>query len=1503
MQLTGKLKPRIAIRYTAVFMLLVLSVVCSSLRVQAQELKVFSPDPTAFITELGTFMQSSPDREAKKAWQVFNESWATGRFEARIQEQIIKTCNLMLTQRMRPSPSFRDYLEAINSFPESAPAASILAWHNGLSPFINSKSLRQLTGFFESTLDINVKKTLFRSYSNSWQFRKGSHVFDYDTALLVKLTGVDLVCISGKDSINILETSGTVWPLTNRFSGNGGKVSWKNFGFDPEKVFAQLGTYKVNLKLTSYAADTVNFYNRSFFDYPLTGKLEDRVVTGISADKATFPKFVSYNTDIEIRQIFKGLDYKGGFTLEGQRIIGSGYGDQDAVLWVSRNGAPFMKMLSRTFVFRPDRLISPRTSVSVYLDSDSIFHPGVQLRYIDETREISCLRSSEGASASPYYNTYHKVDMYVEAIYYRMDTDSLSFEMLRGVNQQGAAVFESSNFYSEERYTRLEGIDALNPINVIYNYTERTGLRNFYVSELTEYMRKPLEQVKAMVLNLANGGYITYNIDNERIVVLPRLFEYLNARSKKADYDVIQIKSRVSRAANAVLNLKSLDLKIRGVPEVSISDSQAVYIYPRDKEILMQKNRDFVFTGLVRAGYFDFYANKSSFEYDKFKLNMPVIDSITFKVDTVQAKTNKRSQVMVRSVLANLSGELLIDEPGNKSGLKLLPVYPVFISKNDAYVYYDNKTIANGSYKRDDFYYNVYPFTLDSLNSFTTEGLKFDGYLHSGDIMPDIKEPLRVMDDYSLGFNQGLSKDGIPVYGDRAVFYSDIEMSNLGLRGSGTLKYLSSVSESADFKFYPDSLVADLEKFSMSEQQTFPPMPQLVAEGVHQLWLPELDVMKLSTLPGKEFSMYNGKLFHSGSLSLTSAGLLGKGSSRFDNADMASNTFIFKNQSFNTDTTDFRLYYPDRPTVSLATRIYPGKVDFKTQTGVFGTPGKSVRIELPLSRYISYMDKLEWRMRSNELFLTNSLAQRAALADTADLRELVDFDFSGSEFTSTDPLRDSLQFFAMEATYAMKENQINAREVKMIRVADVAVFPGDGKVTILSDGNMQPLQGASIIANRKNKVHRIYNASVKVNSRKDYVAEGYLDYTDEDGTVEPVFFSPIVVDETGVTRGKAKTGKGDEFALSSHFSFTGEIELKADEPYLTFNGGFRLTNECASTNGPWVSFRSALDPMNLRLPVQPQMKDSIGDPVLAAIVYSDFFSSIYPAVFEKPKAFGDTLVATANGSILYDKRTASYLIAEENRLDKKQLSGNMLTLNTKQCILSGEGQIELGAGLGQVKLQSFGKADYFTVVDSGVYNLSLVADFFFSDQAFSRMRENLVQANLNGTEVNSPPYASMLYNLLGEGAARELLEELNTTGQVRRLPPQLSRSLVLTNLSMSWNPELKSFISKGPFGIAGIQKELLNRQVNGFVEIGKRRTGDILNIYIEADERTWYFFTYGNGIMQAISSNNDFNNIIAAIKEDKRTVKGKTEEDGYQYIISTPERRLAFLRKMQSINE
>ena len=116
---------------------------------------------------------------------------------------------------------------------------------------------------------------------------------------------------------------------------------------------------------------------------------------------------------------------------------------------------------------------------------------------------------------------------------------------------------------------------------------------------------------------------------------------------------------------------------------------------------------------------------------------------------------------------------------------------------------------------------------------------------------------------------------------------------------------------------------------------------------------------------------------------------------------------------------------------------------------------------------------------------------------------------------------------------------------------------------------------------------------------------------------------------------------------------------------------------------------------------------------------------------------------------------------------------------------------------------------------------------------------------------------------------------------------------------MSWNKELRSYISKGPIGISNVGKQSVNKQLKGYVEIAKRRNGDLINMYFEPEENQWYFFSYSNGTMQVISSNKSFNDKLAGLKEAQRVLKGEKGQPSYQFILGTPEKKSTFLRKMR----
>ncbi len=45
--------------------------------------------------------------------------------------------------------------------------------------------------------------------------------------------------------------------------------------------------------------------------------------------------------------------------------------------------------------------------------------------------------------------------------------------------------------------------------------------------------------------------------------------------------------------------------------------------------------------------------------------------------------------------------------------------------------------------------------------------------------------------------------------------------------------------------------------------------------------------------------------------------------------------------------------------------------------------------------------------------------------------------------------------------------------------------------------------------------------------------------------------------------------------------------------------------------------------------------------------------------------------------------------------------------------------------------------------------------------------------------------------------------------------------------------------------------------LTGYLELIRRRSGDVISLYLEINPMQYYFFDYRNGIMQTISSDND----------------------------------------------
>ncbi len=1465
----------------------------------------FSGDSAKFVGELNSIFFNLPDNEKKLIspyMEEFVQKWNQEEFAAEKKKVIYMIFNEMVKKKVRPYPDFFNYINALNIFISShQPDEYFVPWSDILKKLIADKNSRKFGVFLEASTYLFEGSLVYRSLTTQWKINRVAFSFSFDTVPRIDFQKSDLVCYANNDSLNIYSTSGTYYPLTNIWKGREGLVNWKRAGEEPDKIFATLHRYEIQMRFSKFTADSVNFTHKKYFPSAIPGRYIDKVLADVTEEKASYPRFYSYDKSIGIAGLFNNIDYLGGFAMEGSRIIGSGGQTTDAALYFKKERKDFVVARSKSFIIRPDRINSGMASITIYYENDSIFHPGLQLKYMDEKKELSFTKDERVTTISPWFDSYHNIEIYCEALYWKVGDTKISFEMMKGPSKESKAVFESSSYYSLHRYEKLTGIDEMNPLNLIKNFIAKRKSKDFTLDELTTYMRKPVEQVEAQLLTLANRGFLVYDFEEKVAHVNKKLTDYVNAQAGKSDYDVIFFNSFVTNAANGVLNLDSFDLRLQGVPMIVLSDSQQVKVYPKNAEVILKKDLDFVFTGKIEAGLFDFYARDCSFEYDKFRINLPFVDSMLFyvKSKTFDPKTGTYPLVKVKTAITSLSGDLLIDDPLNKSGLKMLPQYPVFTNRNNAFVNWGKRSIQNGVYAPDKFFYEVNPFTIRSMDVLATDSLKFTGSLTSAGIFPEITQPLKVRPDNSLGLETTTDSSGFAVYGGKGTFVAKIDMSDRGLHGNGTLRYLNSVTYSPDYVFLPDSMKVLAKSFTMAEVAGEVEFPAVHGDSVREFWLPYKDSLVISSTT-KELAMYNNQSTFSGRLALTPLLLSGDGTVRIKDAEMDSRGFKFKRRAYDALIANFRIKSYDLADLTISTKNYQTHFDFDHRKGEFKSNVGISKVEFPINKYICSMDRFDWLIDSEEILLSNEQSKKQ-VPDSLSLAQYIDLAYTGSEFISVHPLQDSLKFFAARARYNLRTNLINAQDVKIIKVADAAVYPDSGKVSILKDAVMENLTHAIIITDTKTRFHQFYNAAVSISSRNNYTGFGDYDYRERNGQREQIHFSRIRVDSSMHTLAEGNIGDSSEFFLSPEFAFKGAFTLRSPEKQLTFNGGFHPVTDCFQEKPEWVKFTSSIDPEHVQIPVVFPLKNTAGEPINLGLMFFNTEDKIKPSFFRRKISFSDTTMITAQGLLEYNIPAAEFRIALPEKLKDLSVNGNYLALNTGNCMVRGEGKLNLSMKPGNLKLENYGTLDYFILPDSIRLRCAMTLNFPFSERGLQRFSDQLLSVNMPGVKLMETPYSMAMANMLEKQDIDRLKNEFALLGRYKKFPDAMERSIFLADVSMKWDTNSRSYVSYGNVGIASVGKNQVNRFAKGIIEFSKKRNGDDFTIYLELSPNDWFFFNYRNNALMALSSDLTFNDMIreeAQSRSEQKRIGGLAK--GFTYTVATERKKRDFLRKFQS---
>lgn len=1437
------------------YLLLGISLFLLPLWLGAQRLEKFSDNEGEFIAQLGNYMTSSKQKTLEDTYKEFEKVYKGGMFTADEMRFILQTGNAMLAQRMSASPYFSAYLNALVALKQTPNATQYYSsWHEvvvGMLTNMEARKVKPFQDFLEFSTDFFKYGAL--RYSNagtSWYPVAEKYEWKYEQQMpVLQFEKLDLLASRKKDSILIKATSGAYYPVDQLWKGKGGTVSWERLGLSPD-VYAKLGAYEIDAKKSIYeTADAQMHYPQFLGNKIIGGSFSDKLSTD-EVTEGSYPRFESNQRVLEIRDLGQGISYVGGFRLQGTTVYGYGSKEEKARISIKdqRDREVFHGKAELFTIRRGERIVGERVEATLINGKDSIYHPSVNLRFEIPSKEIQLSRGQRGSDRNPFFSSMHQVNIDTENIQAYVDKDSVVIgKPTISISRKGEVIFESLEFFNQNDYQRIQNIATANPIAIMKATAEREG-SNFIDAELLAQRinsKFTVENIQSLLYDLVSQGFINYDSDKKIVEVKPKVFHYVNADQSKVDYDNLRVYSNTDDA-NAVFDFKNNTIKARGVNQIEFSRTQKVGLLPAKDEITLKKNRYLDFDGKLFAGYSTFMGTNFHFEYDKFHIRMDSIRFFDLFVPTGQLDKNQQPIALaIASRIEHLAGTLLIDAPSNKSGREDIAMFPSFQSKGKSYVFYDKQDIQGGAYTRDSFYFEIDPFSFNSLDQFTPKDVQFKGALVSAKVFPKFRETLLLQEDQSLGFMSKTPAAGFPAYGGKGNYTGNINLSNKGLLGQGNIKYLGAAINSEDIIFKPQQTLASAERFNLEEDRVNKvQVPQTRGINVKIDWRPYRDSMYIRSAEAPFAMFKEGKHSLEGALILTPGGLKADGVLDWDAATLRSHLFSFGAYSVKADTMDVNIKSPEGDQSALITSLANGALDFDKKEGLFKANEEVLKTQMPAIKYITSTAEFKWDMNAQHITFK---------ADPA----------KPGTFVSTDPEQDSLKFQGQTAFYDITPSVLKVGGVPHIVAADAFIYPHKGDVEIEKGGLMKKLENAEIIADTLNKYHVIKEATVNILGRRSYKASGKYEYNVGDREQRIVFQNidgqPIgkgsYKEKRVATRAQGTVTEKDKFYIDHKTQFQGTIKLSAESKNLSFDGYARLDAD-KLPDPYWFKINSEGDKRNLVISYDIP-KDLTGAPIYTGLYLSKENSEIYPRVMMPLRFRKDRQIFPVKGVFMYNKEKDSFIFGDSARVVQNYPRGNYFVFKNYDATVEASGRFNLCSVLKYIKIDAAGIAQTKFLpppppVDTNMMmaedtllmmptmeerapappvtaELMTGIQLIVPDALMKVMINDLTSSSFDAkvitylTDIDF--YKKAAFNIFPD--VKEVNEAIDgiTSGYLDIPQKYNPYTFVFSRLKLKWKPNLHSFINTDEnIGLVSVNGESINKVFTGYVEF-KMPTG------------------------------------------------------------------------------
>ena len=1365
-------------------------------------------DVSAFLKDMERKAAEVDSDMAKWVRRDFSYAFEDQAVGEERRQQLIAVVRFLEGNRTKFSRAVLGYLKGAKVLLSQKDWTTWNDWHRQIDHFVSHPKERKASeSFLAHAHGLFSNGLLFKSNAATWFMRTGSIQLAVDDAgePLVNCENGMLVCLSKGDSMRMHDVTGTYRFLDNRFVGTNAKVTWERTTREGQ-FDAELGGFEIRMKGSSFTTENARLKS-VLFDLPLEGALGMKVQGEAKEQRRTYPRFESRSGRVVLKDVFPGIAYEGGLQLRGSQLAGMSSDNRFAEISVFKHDTLFIRCLSDEVLFSDGSLDATHARMSILLGEDSIYHPDIKIKYLDNSKTFRATRQLEGVGQQPFVDTYHAMELEVEAVEWLLNGSAVKFRRLTSDRPEPAA-FRSLDCFESDVYDQMMGIDPIHPLAELARFMARTELTSFSSDQYADFLGLQEEQARMLLIGLTNAGYVDLDIATRMCDVKPRAERHIKARKGVIDHDVLAFYSNPLRSPiNATLSLNNKRLALNGIGRFGVSEAQDVKIIPYGGELTLGENRSFEFDGVIQAGKFELSGAGFAFDYDSFKLEVKMAESLRIKAE-VDGKFDAYGKPLLRwveSTIEEVTGTLEIDHPNNKSGWKsdLYTQYPILTSREVSHVYYDSDLICRGAYHRDDFNYAVDPFVIDSLDNFKKEDLVFEGELLAGGIVPDLVEPLRLMEDYSHGFTRSTPASGYPLYRGLGKVTGDLTLNLGGLHGPGSIDFLTSHMVGDDNTLVPDSAYGRTTSYdNVAKAGEIPLVSADVADfGLHSY----SKRLYVRSAPTDSLQFFGEEVHLKGELELTEQQMTGRGAFHFERAELASQDFLMDERTIDTDVAAFELQGSDLNDVAFGTDNVTAHVDFDARRGDFKAIDGATLIDLPAIRYQSLMDEFSWFMDEERLDLFNSLIDPAAMT----FQELADRD--QSNFFSQHPDQDGLHFLSPRATYKVDEGLVHCQGVKSIAVADAEIKPNEGLITVRRDAVMDALYDAEIFANDVTRYHRLYNANVQVTGRLDYDGAATKDYVDAIGKAWPIRLNELAVDTAKRTYGRGLVRAGEELFLSPEFAYRGRVRLEAGRKDLEFEGGAQMQFDCDDYANEWVEFVGVINPQDVAIPIDSLVTEMGKSHLGVGWISSDGGSnSMYPAFFTKKPVRSDRPFFVPKGFLRYDKRKDRYVVTNDAKFRNPMLPGTLTQMSRGGCDVDQQGATSFPLASNHLLSQKY-IGDVSTTSDQMVLRGGMVVDMPMPGPILEYLASFIGTSDRSsgaGHEVGNFEY--MLNELVGVDVADEMVSLLdrNITGSgfKKDVPKEVRHTFIFHGMEWRYDTYEDMWVSEGEVSMATLGK-------------------------------------------------------------------------------------------------